>query len=229
MYLASKIHKELKKHFSACDLLGQEIPYGVISRRLNKILVPLGAKIIIKRDTELRMKPGSTHQIFSFSGYFNTGAKKKNAIKIFVHFPSNRKTFKFTKASYAGFIFMFSQVVQHEFIHESQYQFRPEQSDRLVKVHHSDKLSKKRLKQIEYLSTWCEIEAYAHDIAMEIKQYYPNSKPDTIIRYIDSHKKLYSYKLYKDAFKGTDWGRLKKSLLRKIWKWIPSAQIPVLV
>jgi hypothetical protein len=227
MYLASKIHKELKHHFPADDIIGREIPYGIISRKLNKIVVPMGAKLSIKRDKELRLKKESKQQIYSFSGYFDT-MKENNAVRIFAHFPSNRKTFKFTKTNYAGFIFMFSQVLQHEFIHESQYAFRPEHSDRLVKVHHSDKLSKQRLKQIEYLSTWCEIEAYAHDIAMEIKQYYPKVKPDNIIRHIDAYKKLYSYKPYKEAFKGTEWNKLKKSLLRKIWRWIPSAQIPAI-
>lgn len=225
MYLASKIHKELKVHFSADEIIGKELPYGVIGRKLNKIVVPLGARLSIKRDKELQLKKDCKYQLYSFSGYYDT-LKEENAVRLFAHFPSNRKTFKFTKKNYPGFIFMFSQVLQHEFIHESQYAFRPEQSDRLVKVHHSDRLSKQRLKQIEYLSTWCEIEAYAHDIAMEIKQYYPNTNPETIIRHIDSQKKLYSYKPYKDAFRGTDWIRLKKSLLRKIWKWIPSAQIP---
>ena len=222
MYLANKLHKELKNHFSD-DIIGQEVPYGIISRKLNKILGPMGAKISIKRDKELRVNKGCKQQFYSFSGYYDTDTED---IRLFIHFPSNRKTFKFTKTNYKGMVFMFSQIVQHEFIHQSQYAFRPEQSDRLVKVHHSDRLSKPRLKQIEYLSSWCEIEAYAHDIAMEIKQYYSHVKPELVIRHIDSQKKLYSYRVYKDAFKGTDWDRLKKSLLRKIWRWIPSAQIP---
>ena len=54
MYLASKLHKELKNHFSADELVGQEVPYGIISRKLNKIVGPLGAKVTIKRDKELR-------------------------------------------------------------------------------------------------------------------------------------------------------------------------------
>lgn len=226
MYLASKLHKELKHHFPSEKIVGQELSYGVISRKLNKILIPLGAKLVVKRDTKLRIEKGSKLQYYSFSGYFDTD-KDENAIRIFVHFASNRRTFRFTKRNYAEFIFMFSQVTQHEFLHEIQYAFRPEHSERSIKVHHSDRLSKPQLKQIEYLSTWCEIEAHAHDIAMEIKQYYPNDNPNTIIRYIDKQRKLDSYKLYKDTFKGTDWNRLKKSLLRKVWRWLPSAQCPV--
>jgi hypothetical protein len=228
MYLASKIHKELNIHFAPNDIIGREIPYGEISKMLNNILHPMGAKIRVNRDKTLKMRKGNRIQPYSFSGYFDTG-KKKNAIVLNIHLTPSRKTFKFTRTNYNGFIFMFSQVVQHEFIHKSQYAFRPDQANRLVKVYHSDKLSKERIKQIDYLREWCEIEAYAHDIAMEINQYYPDVKPETIIKHIDKHKKLYSYRFYLNTFRGTDWDRLKKSLLRKIWRWLPSAQGPLVV
>lgn len=228
MYLASKIHKELKHHFPADDIIGVELAYGAITGRLNKVLRPLGAKIRVKRDKELKVNCGSNKQPYNFSGYFDT-EKKKNAIVLNVHFTPSRNTFKFTRRNYNGFIFMLSQILQHEFIHESQFAFRPVQAERKVKVFHSDKISKKRLLQIEYLREWCEIEAYAHDIAMEINYYYPHLKPSAVIKHIDKHRKLYSYMFYKRDFKGTDWTRLKKSLLRKIWRWIPSAQGPLAV
>jgi hypothetical protein len=224
MYLASKLHKEIEKHFPPDDIIGSELTYGQISRRMNKILRPLGAKGKIVRDVNLK-NTVSSYQYYSFSGHYDT-EEKVIPIVINAHFAPNKKKFLFTRARYNGFMFMLSQTIQHEFIHKSQYEFRPEHSDRLIKVYHSDKLSKKRLKHIEYLSTWCEIEAYAHDIAMEINQYYPTSNPATILKYIDGHRKLYSYKFYKDAFKGTEWDRLKKSLMRKIWRWIPCALGP---
>lgn len=223
MYLANKLHKEIYTHFSPNDIIGHELTYGQISRRMNKILRPLGAKAKVFRDANLKNKSGSSRQYYSFSGYYDTEAVGV-PIVITAHFASNKKTFLFTRARYNGFMFMFSQIVQHEFIHKSQFQFRPDHSARKVKVYHSDKISKKRLLQIEYLREWCEIEAYAHDIAMEINEYYSSSNPSTILKHIDGHRKLYSYKFYKDAFKGTEWDRLKKSLLRKIWRWLPSAQ-----
>lgn len=225
MYLASKLHKEIEKHFPPKEVIGQEFTYGQISRRLNKILRPLKARGKIVRDVNLKNKSNTSRQYYSFSGYYDT-EKKNNAIMIRVHFASNKKTFTFTKSRYNGFMFMLSQIIQHEFIHESQFAFRPEQAARKVKVFHSDKLSKKRLEQIEYLREWCEIEAYAHDIAMEVNYYYGNMNPGTVLKHIDERKNLYSYKCYRDAFKGTDWSRLKKSLMRKIWRWLPSAQGP---
>jgi hypothetical protein len=228
MYLAGKIHKELKVHFPADELIGRELPYGEISKKLNKIIHPMGAKIRVKRDPELKTRKSSNKQPYTFSGYYET-LRKKNAIVLNVHFNPSKNTFKFTRANYNGLIFMFSQIVQHEFIHESQFHFRPDQAERKVRVYHSEKISKKRLEQIEYLREWCEIEAYAHDIAMEINYYYGDVNPSTVIKHIDKHRKLYSYMFYKNAFKGADWTRLKKSLLRKIWRWIPSAQVPVAV
>ncbi len=58
MYLASKIHKELRIHFPADEIIGHEIPYGQITKKLNVILRPLGAKIRVKRDKELKVKRG---------------------------------------------------------------------------------------------------------------------------------------------------------------------------
>lgn len=225
MYLAAKIHKELKQHFPANELVGREVPYGEVIKRLNKILRPMNAVIRTRKDVHLKLPKESVRQSYAFSGYFDT-EKEKTPIVLTLHRPPSRKAFKFTKRNYNSFIFLFSQIVQHEKIHESQFYFRPEQAERKVKVFHSDKISKKRLDEIEYLREWCEIDAYAHDIAMEINAYHKNKNPHSVLRHIDRHQKLYSYNIYKKAFKGTDWHRLKKSLLRKVWRWIPSAQVP---
>jgi hypothetical protein len=69
------------------------------------------------------------------------------------------------------------------------------------------------------LREWYEVEAYAHDIAMEIVRYYPTKNPATVIKQINKHHKLPSYEIYRKAFAGTDWAKLRQSLLRKTWKW----------
>jgi hypothetical protein len=219
MYLASELHAEIEKHFPPKKTIGYELTYGQISRRMNKILRPLGAKGKIIKDAELNNTSGSSRHYYCFSGYYDTEA---TGIPIVVnaHFASDKKSFLFTKSRYNGFMFVFSQVAQHEFIHKSQYEFHPYQSDKLVKVYHSDKLSAPRVDQIEYLSTWCEIDAYAHNIAMEINQFYSAFPPAEIVKNIDKQRKLCSYKLYKDAFRGTEWNELKKILIRKIWRWL---------
>lgn len=207
-------------------MTGREVPYTEITKRLNKILRPMGAKIKTHRDITLKTSKRSTQQPFMFSGYFDT-EKEKDAIVLTLHRAPNKTTHKFTKKNYDCFIFVFSQILQHEKIHESQFFFRPEQAEKKIKVYHSDKISKKRKEQIEYLREWCEVEAYAHDIAMEINTYYKDKNPEYVLRHIDKHNRyLNSYKVYTKAFKGTDWDRLRKSLLRKIWRWLPSAHGP---
>lgn len=225
MYLANKIHKELKTHFSPENIIGSEMTCLQVSRTMNKILQPMGARLKILRDKELIGKNGSKKEYYSFSGYYDS-EKDENPIVINLHVTPTKEKFKFTQKRYNTFVFMFSQVVQHEFIHKCQHEFRPDHFDRVVKTYYSNKIAKKRIKEIEYLSAWCEIEAYAHDIAMEIHHYYKKENPTKIMKKIDEQKYLYSYIIYKDAFKGVNWDRLKKSLLRKVWKWLPSAHVP---
>jgi len=221
VYIASKLHKQMDLHLSPEKFIGKTLPYAQLSKVLNTILRPMGGSIRVVRQTTL----DNARDIFDFSGYFDI-LKKRNKIRITLHVPKNRDTITITTSAYNRLRFAFSQVVQHEFIHLSQFSFRPEQAERKIKVYHSQKLSKERVSEIEYLREWCEVEAYAHDIAMEIKYFYPNRKPDTIINRIDKFTKLYSYKKYKAAFKGTEWDRLRISLLRKCWKWISVAHLP---
>ena len=221
MYIASKLHKQMDLRFSSDEIIGKTLSYADVSKALNGILRPLGASIRVVRCSTLN----TARDIFDFSGYFDI-QKKRNKIRITLHVPKNRDSITITKSAYNRLRFHFSQVVQHEFIHLSQFSFRPEQAERKIKVYHSHKLSKQQVDEIEYLREWCEIEAYAHDIAMEINYFYPNRKPHAVINRIDNFTKLYSYKKYKEAFKSTEWNRLRTSLLRKCWKWIPVAHPP---
>ena len=221
MYIASKLHKQMDLHLSPEEFIGKTLSYAQISKVLNTILRPMGASIRVKRDPSLN----NVRDIFDFSGFFDI-EKKRNKIRLTLHVPKNRESIKMTKSAHNRMCFHFSQVVQHEFIHLSQFSFRPEQAERMIKVYYSHKLSKARVVEIEYLREWCEVEAYAHDIAMEINYFYPKMKPQTAINRIDKLTKLHSYKMYKDTFKGTDWSRLRTSLLRKCWKWIPVAHVP---
>jgi len=221
VYIASKLHKQMDLHFSPDVFIGKTLSYADVSKALNAILRPLGVSIRVVRYASLN----TARDIFDFSGYYDI-QKKRNKIGVTMHVPKNRDSITITKSAYNRLIFHLSQVVQHEFIHHSQFSFRPEQAERKIKVYHSHKLSKQRVDEIEYLREWCEIEAYAHDIAMEINYFYPTRKPQAVINRIDKFTKLYSYKKYKETFKSTEWDHLRTSLLRKCWKWISVAHVP---
>jgi len=218
------LYKELEQNFGP-EMIGQVLTYRQLSRRLNKIFRKDGIKVRIYKDDGYGVGKKSKAQPFSFSGYYEPD-KEETPITIFIHLPAKKDKFKFTKINYPAFIFVFSQTIQHEMIHHSQYSFRNEDNEKMVKVYHSNRLSKKRKEQINYLREWCEIEAYAHDIAMEMNYYYGYNKPEQNLKNIDELSKLITYRYYKEVFRGTGWHKVKKSLLKKIWRWIPVAHVP---
>jgi hypothetical protein len=201
--------------------IGKEVRYKDLSKMMNKLLRPLGAKARVVRDEEVTMLT-KKREIFDFSGYFDTELKKF-PICVTLHVAHNKDCLTFTKERYNKFLFWFSRVIQHEFIHKSQFTFRPEEAERKIKVFFSKKISKQRVKQIEYLRERCEVEAYAHDLALEINYFYNGQLPEKVIKNIDSYRNLQTYINYKKVFRGTEWSRVKKSLLKKTLKWIQVA------
>ena len=112
---------------------------------------------------------------------------------------------------------LLSQVIQHETIHQLQYQHRD--------CHDIAKLDFRDLRgslneEREYLADKDEIDAYGHDIAMEIKYHYPGKDPYNILKNISKVRKLPSYNYYKQTFKTTKWSMVKKRLLKKTYNWI---------
>lgn len=117
------------------------------------------------------------------------------------------------------FTFLVSQTIQHETIHQNQFKHR-ELCDEEAEID----FKFTPLNTVEdryYLADNDEIDAYAHDIAMEIKHFYPFSSPYDVLKSISSKRKLPSFSYYKNTFKGCDWSDIKKRLLLKTFKWIP--------
>lgn len=222
MYLAGKLHKEMDELLPPEKFIGNEVTYTDLSKMINALLKPYNAKGRVARDRGLNKKK---RILFDISGIFHTD-RNKFPVTITLHVPQNRDSLKLTRASYNLLRFDLSRVIQHEFIHLSQFTFRPEESSRIISVSLSRPISKTRKDDIVYLSERCEVEAYAHDIALEIQWFYADKNPYSVIRNIDKYRLIPSYKFYKKVFKGTKWERVKKALLRKVVKWIPSAKAP---
>ena len=158
---------------------------------------------------------------FSVSGLFDMETSTRHII---LNFPKSCKYFKMDNARWNEFKFAVSQVCQHEAIHKDQWMHRTyvsteyEEPDfrNLVTNVGEDK---------DYLSDIDEIDAYGHDIAMEIRYSYPKKDPYEILRTISSRKKIWSYSYYKKTFKGDDWEHIKKRLLKKTFLWLPHVKI----
>lgn len=125
----------------------------------------------------------------------------------------------FDKSLWKEFTFLVSQTIQHETIHQDQFKHRA-YDDEIAELDFKYTTSN-TVEDRFYLADNDEIDAYAHDIAMEIKHFYPLSNPYNVLKSIGSKRKLPSFTYYKNTFKGCDWSDIKKRLLLKTYKWIP--------
>ena len=138
---------------------------------------------------------------------------------IILNFPKETKHFTISEKNWREFKFAVSQVCQHETIHQLQWENR-ELDGEPCEIDFRN-LTGSISEEKEYLADIDEIDAYGHDIAMEIKYSYPKKDPYEILRTIDSRKKVWSYNYYKKTFKGDDWSKIKNRLLKKTYQWLP--------
>lgn len=158
---------------------------------------------------------------FSVSGLYDIVKDKKYII---LNFPKSCTLFDVTEQNWQIFKFAISQVCQHETIHQLQWRRRGPDSDRKPPVEFCSE-DMKDMESKEYLSDVDEIDAYAHDIAMEIKYFYPNKNPEQILSNINRYKKLWSYSYYRHTFQNSEWSNIQNRLLKKTYQWLPRTHV----
>lgn len=201
------------------NLIGSSLSYRQLSARLNCDCKPFGVKVRVVRDRRLKF---NKRQDFDVSGYFDTD-RACMPISITVHLDPSREKVEFTPSFFSRFKFRFAQTLHHEMIHAEQWESRAHLLEKKIDIFPSTRLSKHRILMIDYLRDHHEIEAYAHDIAMEINTFYPKVNPATVIKRLERYRKVKTYSYFTAAFKNTEWQKVQKMLLRKIWKWVPTA------
>ncbi len=200
---------------------GRNVHYKEFSHTL-KVL----AKALNMRYRFVRKKLGFVYMV---EGFFNMGVKKK-PIDLVLTVNKARKTIDFTDlASFNELRFLISMIVQHESIHQEQYR-----KNHGVVLYHWVKLGQqphtsRQIKTINYLRDVDEVEAFAHDIAMEITFRYPKRDPKEILRCIEKRRKVPSYIVYRRTFKGENWTALRKRLLKKAALWLDRCETPLCV
>jgi hypothetical protein len=124
--------------------------------------------------------------------------------------------------NWIDFKFTVSQVCQHESIHQCQWQRRDPDSYKRLEVDFRDLTNSLKMEQ-RYLSDPDEIDAYGHDLAMEIKRYYSKEPPSNVIKKINKVKKLNTYSYYKKTFSNdiAKWKKIRVKLLKKTTQWLP--------
>jgi hypothetical protein len=156
---------------------------------------------------------------FLISGHYDP-LKDKKYIVFYFSSQSNFITLLKKEKEWSDFKFQLSITCQHELIHQHQWLYRDADDYIWDDMDYND-LDSTQEEDQEYLSDKDEIEAYAHDIAMEIRYYYNTLDPYEVLREIGKYKKVPSYKYYKRTFRGNDWLQIKKHLLKKVFLWLP--------
>ena len=153
---------------------------------------------------------------YSFTGLYDMNEDKKYIV---LNLSRKHKKFEMNKKMFKDFKFLLSQVIQHESIHQSQWSFRPEFKEPVTVDFRDNGMGMSKKEERIYLSEMDEIDAYGHDIALEMKHYYPKTNPLKILRHPLRYKKLTSFFIYNKAFKGINWNDIKKRLIRRAYKW----------
>ena len=157
---------------------------------------------------------------YSISGVYDQDIDVKYII---LNFSSTCKTFTLRPEKWKEFKFGISQVCQHESIHQCQWSVRDASLFNCEKVDFRTEDPSEEDK--DYLADYDEIDAYGHDIAMEIKFYYPKKDPYEVLKNISRYKKIWSYNYYKKTFKNDDWSEVKHSLLKKAFRWLSYTKV----
>lgn len=153
-------------------------------------------------------------------GYFYPDRTKPFAVNLLV--PPGRKDFSMTPGQFSDFRFELSETLQHEMIHYGQWM-----NWQWDTGHHRIPACKQdREEALLYFADKCEVEAYGHDLAMEIRYYYPDVDPEEVIASLPHRSRTYAYIQYKRAFAGLDWDNIRQHLIKHTRKWLRTVQVP---
>jgi hypothetical protein len=216
LYMVSRINRKLATS-ELLSYVGKPLSLRTLRRILNSDFRSLGVRTCIVQDPDMLKSPFKRSK-FAVSGWFDMDGRKM-PITMNINVP-NKDDLCLTKKQMNRMLFYVAQTVQHEYLHKLQCRKKPDIDKNDVKVYYSDRLSKKRVDEMVYLADEWEVDAYARDIAHEIKQFYPQLGVREALRNIVSLRKVNSFKHYSKAFKGTNWDVLRRTLLKKVWKWL---------
>lgn len=215
MYLGKQIWRRLNKY---SEWIKGKVFANALSENVQGILSPYGAKVRISHQKVIGKKVW-----FMIGGEFDPSAYHK-PITIDIHIREDKGYIYFTEKRKQRFLFLLYQTLQHELVHKLQFKNRG--NDRFYTHHYyfTPGASKSSPKKMEYLAMVEEIDAYAHDLAVEIKFYYPQDNPEVVLKRINEYPELDTWKMYTKTFKRARWIHVRNELLRKTYKWLPTVK-----
>lgn len=226
MSLASDINEALETS-TLLSFVGGSITLQQLKDEFDKIAKPFNARVkILKIPKKLE---GSDRSLLKRRKQYHISAeytydKKKYPIIIYFKFHPDATQLIFTKQLANDFLFRFSQTLQHECVHQDQEHHKTGAMAKTVNVQYSSNLGRERKEYIQYYTNGEELAAFAHDLALEMKQFYPMVSVSKLFQHPDQYRKLRVYHAYRDTFRNMDWEVLKKALLKKTYHWFPTVE-----
>jgi hypothetical protein len=207
--------------------VGESVTCVQLKNALNKDFRSMGVRTELVSDPEMLVSPGPKKQ-FMISGSFNP-SRKHRPITINIHVAPTRKKIVFGRKGMNRLFFLVSQTIQHEAIHRRQERTRPNSSLSSVAITTNKRMSIHRANDISYFSAADELESHAHDIAMEIRYFYPHLSMKSANKKINSLSRLTSFRAYCRAFRGIKWTQIRSVLLQEVWRIFPDIVTPIKV
>jgi len=204
MFLAHKINKRVAQLHHALSTRSV-IGHDELRKVFYEAVKPLGVRVVLIRDDLPK-------NAFAIGGFYEPWRKRQPiCIELFV----SKKTdsHRISKKWLSNTMFTLYQTLSHELLHKQQYSHRrPDSVVWLIPLAGGVEMDE----QQAYLAEIDEIDAYAHDIALELVFYHPDDCFE-VLRTMQSHK-ISSWQLYVDAFDGTDWSEIHNRLLKKVFE-----------
>jgi len=215
MYIGDQIWRRFKRNSKWA--VGR-VSAQTIKEEVQKMIAPYGAK------AELFLKKFSNKKHwFMIGGEFAPDVLRR-PITIELCVNADKGYVYFTQARRERFIFLLNQTLQHELVHKLQFTNRGGNNFYTHHYYFTPGNSKSSPRTLEYLAMVEEIDAYAHDLAMEIKYYYPLDDPKQVLKHINDYIDLPTWKIYSRAFKRARWPNVRNELLRRTYRWLPHIQ-----
>ena len=215
MYLGKQIWRRLNKY---SEWVIGKVFASTISEKVQEMIAPYGAKVRV-----IYQKNIPSRGWFMIGGEFDPSVYRQ-PISIDIHIREDKGYVYFTERRKQRFLFLLNQTLQHELVHKLQFKNRGGNSFYTHHYYFTPGSSKSSPKKMEYLAMVEEIDAYAHDLAVEIRYFYPETDSGYILKHINDYSCLETWRDYAKTFKRARWLHVRNELLRRTYKWLPTVQ-----
>jgi hypothetical protein len=214
------INSALRNSVDFNSLGSKDVTITAIRKAVMKAWKHFGIKVSLVYDKAL---DNSTE--YMISGLFHLDADIRKPVEVILHYGKSKEVSLVSPGRFERLLFVLCQTVQHELIHREQNRKNGGKTSH-IKFSDHDNMSNKKYDMALYFAETDEIDAHAHDIAMEIRYYYKNQNPKMILNTLEKRRKIPTYVFYKKAFRSANWTKVRKKLLKRAFLYLDNCALP---